>query len=84
MPDSELTEERDWYWWDGFEVTNQAKAKDLKNFLCSLDSIENLNKDTEIAEDFITDPQKRAAFQSNPQGYEFEFLLSYDYCPEKS
>ena len=80
VPDSELTEERNWYWWDGYEVTNQAKAEELKNFLCSLDSIENRNKDTGIAEDFITDLKKREEFKSNPQGYEFEFMLDYHYC----
>ena len=80
VSDSELTAEKDWYWWDGYEVTNQAKAEELKNFLCSLDSIENLNQDTGIAEDFITDLQKRAEFQHNPQGYEFEFMLDYHYC----
>ena len=80
VSDSELTTEKDWYWWDGYEVTNQAKAEELKNFLCSLDSIENLNEDTGIAEDFITDPQKRTEFKSNPQGYEFEFMLDYHYC----
>ena len=79
VPDSELTAEKDWYWWDGYEVTNQAKAEELKNFLCSLDSIENLNQDTGIAEDFITDLQKRAEFQRNPRGYEFEFMLDYHY-----
>ena len=76
----ELTEERDWYWWDGYEVTNLAKAEELKNFLCSLDQIENNNTDTGIADDLIHDPQKREAFKKDPQGYEFLFRLDYHYC----
>ncbi len=84
VPDSELTEERDWRWWEGYEVTNQVKAEELKNFLCSLDSIEKLNEDTGIAEDYIGDLRKREEFKNNPQGYEFEFMLDYHYCrPQK-
>ncbi|MBP7186266.1 MAG: hypothetical protein KBA55_05780 [Ruminococcus sp.] len=80
VPSSELTEERDWYWWDGYEVTNLAKAEELKNFLCSLDQIENNNTDTGIADDLIHDQQKREAFKKDPQGYEFLFRLDYHYC----
>lgn len=78
--ESELTKERDWSWWEGYEVTNQAKAEELKDFLWSLEKIENENLDTGITEKFITDLQKREEFKSNPQGYEFEFMLDYHYC----
>ena len=56
------------------------KAEELKDFLWSLEKIENENLDTGIAEKFITDLQKREEFKSNPQGYEFEFMLDYHYC----
>lgn len=36
VSDSELTEKRDWSWWEGYEVTNQAKAEELKNFCARL------------------------------------------------
>ncbi|MGB4092987.1 MAG: hypothetical protein WBK46_13765, partial [Ruminococcus flavefaciens] len=77
---SELTKERDWSWWEGYEETNRAKAEELKDFLWFLEKIENENLDTGIAEKFITDLQKREEFKSNPQGYEFEFMLDYHYC----
>ena len=80
VPDSELTEERSCSWWEGYEVTNQAKAEELKDFLWSLEYIENRNEDAGIAEKFITDLKKREEFKSNPQGYEFEFMLNYHYC----
>ena len=80
MLESELTKERDWSLCEGYEVTNQAKAEELKDFLWSLEKIENENLDTGIAEKFITDLQKREEFKSNPQGYEFEFMLDYHYC----
>ena len=80
MPDSELTEEKDCLWWEGYEVTNQHKAEELKDFLWSLEYIENRNEDARIAEKFITDLKKREEFKSNPQGYEFEFMLDYHYC----
>ena len=80
VSDSELTEERDWSWWEGYEVTNQAKAEEMKDFLWSLEQIENENMDTGIAEKFITDLKKREEFKSNLQRYEFEFMLDYHYC----
>ena len=80
VPDSELTEERSCSWWEGYEVTNQAKAEELKDFLWSLEYIENRNEDAGIAEKFITDLNKREEFKSNLQGYEFEFrVLFYFY-----
>ena len=78
MPDSELTEEKDCSWCEGYEVTNQAKAEELKDFLWSLEKIEKENQDTRIAEKFITDLKKREEFESNPQGD--EFMLDYHYC----
>ena len=80
MPNSELTEEIDCSWWEGYEVTKQAKAEELKDFLCPLEKIEKEKQDIRIAEKFITDFKKRVEFKSNPQRDEFEFMLDYHYC----
>lgn len=79
--DSDLnTEEKDWLWRDGYEVTNIDRVEKLRDLLSSLDYVDHRNQSCEIEEDYIGDPQKREEFKSNPQGYEFEFMLDYHYC----
>lgn len=84
--DSDLnTEEKDWLWRDGYEVTNIDRVEKLRDLLSSLDYVDHRNQSCEIEEDYIGDPQKREEFKSNPQGYEFEFMLDYHYCrPRKN
>lgn len=80
VPDSDLTtEERDWRWRDGYEYTNICCIEKLRDLLSGLDYVDYRNQDTGIAEEYIGDLQKREEFISNPQGYEFEFRISYDY-----
>ena len=79
--DSDLnTKERDYRWRDGYEETNIAVVKKLRDLLTSLDYVDHRNQSCEIEEDYIGDPRKREEFKSNPQGYEFEFMLDYHYC----
>ena len=51
----------------------------MHDFLVSLDYIEFKNTDTGLAEQFISDPQKRALFEQNPQNYEWEFRIDNHY-----
>ncbi|SFW22068.1 hypothetical protein [Ruminococcus flavefaciens] len=82
--DSELTEERDWSWRDAYEVTNIARVEKLRDLLSSLDYVDHRNQECGIAEDYIGNLQKKEEFKSNPQGYEFEFMLDYHYCRPRS
>ena len=84
VPDSDLTAgERDWRWRDGYETTNIARAEKLHDLLSALDYIDHRNQECGIAEVYIGDLRKREEFKSNPQGYEFEFMLDYHYCPPR-
>ena len=79
--DSELnTEEKDWLWRDGYEVTNIDRVEKLRDLLSSLDYVDHRNQSCEIEDDYIGDLRKREEFKSNPQGYEFEFMIDYHYC----
>jgi len=79
ISDNELNKENDWRWREGYEITNIDRAIKLHDFLVSLDYIEFKNTDTGLAEQFISDPQKRALFEQNPQNYEWEFRIDNHY-----